>query len=58
SRLDALNPQAAARMTTVFSTLKRYDPDRQAHMRAALEAIRDTDGLSRDTTEMVLRLLG
>ncbi|MEL6610011.1 MAG: aminopeptidase N [Pseudomonadota bacterium] len=58
ARLDALNPQAAARMTTVFSTLKRYDPDRQAHMRAALEAIRDTDGLSRDTTEMVLRLLG
>jgi aminopeptidase N len=56
--LDKMNPQTTARMSTVFDTWKRYDADRQAQMREALERIQRTDGLSGDTTEMVTRILG
>jgi aminopeptidase N len=56
-RLDARNPQTAARMCTAFETWRRYDADRQALMRAALERIRAA-GPSRDMGEMVDRLLG
>jgi aminopeptidase N len=56
-RLDPVNPQTTARMCTAFETWKRYDADRQAHIRAELERILATDGLSRDTTEMVARIL-
>ena len=57
-KLDALNPQTTARMSTSFDTWHRYDADRQAKMRAALRRIADTVNLSRDTTEMVTRILG
>ena len=57
-RLDPVNPQTAARMSTAFETRARYDTDRRAKMRAALERISNTSGLSRDLSEMVLRLLG
>ncbi|MGB8623411.1 MAG: aminopeptidase N [Paracoccaceae bacterium] len=57
-RLDAINPQTAARMSTAFETWARYDADRQALIRAALERIRARDGLSRDMGEMVGRMLG
>ena len=56
-RLDAKNPQTTARMSTAFQSWKRYDAGRQAHARAALERIAATPGLSRDTTEMVTRIL-
>ncbi len=56
--LDKLNPQTTARMSTVFDTWKRFDADRQAMMREALERIKATEGLSGDTTEMVTRILG
>ena len=56
-RLDALNPQTTARMCTAFETWKRYDAPRQALIRAQLERILGTKGLSRDTTEMVTRIL-
>ncbi|MAC77496.1 MAG: aminopeptidase N [Rhodobacteraceae bacterium] len=56
-KLDPLNPQTTARMCTAFQTWKRYDSGRQAHARAALERISATPGLSRDTTEMVQRML-
>ncbi|MEM1375062.1 MAG: aminopeptidase N C-terminal domain-containing protein, partial [Pseudomonadota bacterium] len=55
--LDAINPQTTARMTSAFSTWRRYDADRQGLMRAALERVAGKPGLSRDTTEMVTRLL-
>ena len=55
--LDDLNPQLCARMTTVFETLKRYDSNRQAMMKAALLRIAAKPKLSRDTREMVSRLL-
>ncbi|WOI55295.1 aminopeptidase N [Palleronia sp. LCG004] len=57
-RLDPVNPQTAARMTTLFETWKRYDVDRQEMIRDALERMRATGELSRDTGEMVGRILG
>ena len=57
-RLDPLNPQTAARMSTAFETWRRYDAGRQALARAALERIAGTDALSRDLGEMVGRMLG
>ncbi len=57
-RLDPVNPQTTARMCSAFQTWKRYDADRQALMRAQLRRIADTSELSRDTTEMVSRILG
>ncbi len=57
-KLDPLNPQTTARMVTAFDGLQRYDADRQAGMRTALERIAATPDLSRDTTEMVTRILG
>ncbi|MEM9585371.1 MAG: aminopeptidase N [Pseudomonadota bacterium] len=56
--LDKINPQTTARMSTVFETWKRYDADRQGMMREALTRIKNTDGLSGDTSEMVTRILG
>ncbi|WP_296425177.1 aminopeptidase N [Yoonia sp.] len=57
-KLDPLNPQTTARMSTAFSTWRRYDGARQAKIRAALLRIADTPNLSADTTEMITRILG
>ena len=57
-RLDAANPQTAARMTQAYSTWRRHDDTRQARARAALERIAAAPGLSDGTREMVDRLLG
>ncbi len=56
-RLDPLNPQTAARMSTGFETWTRYDAGRQSHARAALQRILATPNLSRDLGEMAGRLL-
>ena len=56
-RLDPVNPQTAARISTAFETWRRYDPARQAHARAALARITATRGLSRDLAEMAGRML-
>ncbi|MGX9855962.1 aminopeptidase N [Limimaricola variabilis] len=56
-KLDPLNPQTTARMTQAFSTWKRYDEDRKRLIRAELERIAGAQGLSRDTSEMVGRML-
>ena len=57
-RLDPLNPQTAARMTTGFETWQRYDADRQEMAREQLERILAAPDLSRDTREMATRILG
>jgi aminopeptidase N len=44
-------------MTQAFSTWKRYDEDRKRLIRAELERIAGAQGLSRDTSEMVGRML-
>ncbi|MWD26972.1 aminopeptidase N [Aquicoccus sp. SCR17] len=56
-RLDPVNPQTTARMSTAFQTWRRYDETRREKAEAALRRIADTPGLSRDTSEMVARLL-
>ncbi|KKM48078.1 hypothetical protein LCGC14_1558080, partial [marine sediment metagenome] len=56
-RLDPVNPQTTARMTTMFDSWRRYDADRQQMIRAQLERIAEVPNLSRDTGEMVGRML-
>ncbi len=57
AKLDPINPQTTARMTTAFETWRRYDSARQTQMRAVLQQLAQTQGLSRDTSEMVGRML-
>ncbi|WP_394153983.1 aminopeptidase N [Loktanella salsilacus] len=56
-RLDPVNPQTTARMVAGFDSMRRWDDARRAKMHNALTRIKDTPGLSRDTSEMVTRLL-
>ncbi|WP_071797969.1 aminopeptidase N [Natronohydrobacter thiooxidans] len=56
-RLDGANPQAAARVSTLFETWRRYDSTRQKLIRSELERIMAHQGLSRDMGEMVGRML-
>lgn len=56
-RLDDVNPQAAARVSTVFETWRRYDGERQALIRTQLERIAKQEDLSRDMGEMISRML-
>jgi aminopeptidase N len=55
--LNALNPQVAARMARAFDRWKRFDEGRKGFARAALERIRDADGLSKDVAEIVSKAL-
>jgi aminopeptidase N len=55
--LDRLNPQVASRLARAFDRWKKYDAGRQAHARAALESIRDAQGLSGNVAEVVERAL-
>jgi len=55
--LDDINPQLCARMTTAFETWRRYDGARQELMRTALCRLAAKPNLSRDTKEMVTRLM-
>jgi len=56
--LDSINPQTAARMAAAFETWRRYDRERQALMRAELEAIAGRPGLSANLYEMATKMLG
>jgi aminopeptidase N len=55
--LDRLNPQIAARIARAFDRWRKFDAGRQAHARAALERIRDAQGLSKDVAEVVTKAL-
>jgi aminopeptidase N len=55
--LDKLNPQVAARMSSAFSSWRRYDEKRQGLMREQLERVKGSEGLSKDTFEVVSRSL-
>jgi aminopeptidase N len=56
-RLDPLNPRTAARLVAAFGTWRSFDAGRQAHIRTELQRLGATPDLSRDTAEMVGRLL-
>lgn len=55
--MDGINAMVAARYAGVFSNVKRLDADRQALVRAELEAIRDREGCSKDVFEVVTKCL-
>ncbi len=57
-KLDGINPQVAARLARCFDRWKKFDANRQAHARAALQMLRDHAGLSRDVFEIVEKSLG
>ena len=56
-RLDPMNPQVAARLMGPFSRLRRYDGQRRALMKAELERIAATPGLSPDVFEVASKSL-
>jgi len=56
-RLDAANPQVAARLLTAFGTWKTMEPGRRAKAREALARIGREGPLSPDVTDIVQRSL-
>ncbi|MDQ7059374.1 MAG: DUF3458 domain-containing protein [Ghiorsea sp.] len=56
--LDKLNPQIASRLVRTLMDWKRLEPTRQSLMKAELQRIADTKGLSSDATEIVNKSLG
>jgi aminopeptidase N len=54
---DKLNPQVAARLVPPFGRWRRFEPKRADMMRAALERIAATPGLSKDVYEQVTKSL-
>ncbi|MGF7177848.1 aminopeptidase N [Azospirillum doebereinerae] len=56
-RLNPINPQVAARLMGPFSRLRRYDAARQGLMKAELERIVATPGLSPDVYEVASKSL-
>ena len=55
--IDAFNPQVAARMARAFDRWRKFDAGRKQHASAALERIRDSQGLSKDVAEIVSKAL-
>ena len=55
--LDRRNPQVAARLLGAFGRWRRYDAGRRVLMRAELERVVATEGLSRDSYEIASKSL-
>jgi aminopeptidase N len=55
--IDPSNPQLAARAVQPLGQWRRFDPARRALMKAQLQRIHDTKGLSTNTFEMVSKSL-
>ncbi|KAL4441019.1 hypothetical protein ABPG77_010450 [Micractinium sp. CCAP 211/92] len=56
-KVDKLNQQVASRIVSAFTTYKKYDKERQALMRAQLQCIADTEGISENVYEIVSKSL-
>lgn len=56
-RIDAINPQLAARLARALDRWRKFEPRRQSLMRDALRSLAATDGLSRDVGEIVGKAL-
>jgi len=56
-RLNTINPQIAARLLTPLREWRRYTPDRQDKMKAALSDILSQDNLSPDVYEIAKKSL-
>jgi aminopeptidase N len=57
-KLDKINPQPTARSCSAFDSWRIFAPDRQTQMQTAMKRILDQEDLSRDTREMLTRILG
>ena len=55
--LNELNPQVAARLASAFNRWLKFDEDRQGLIRAQLERIEGSEGLSRNVYEIVSKAL-
>ena len=55
--IDPRNPELAARLAGVMSHWRRYDDARRDRMGAALETVLSVPGLSKNTTEVLARIL-
>lgn len=56
-KMDRANPQIAARLSTAFETWPRYDENRRTKAKAALQSMAEMDGISRNLSEMVTRMI-
>ena len=56
-KVDPVNPQVGARMCSAFETWKRYDPKRQKLIESQINRVLGTGSVSKDTTEMLTRLI-
>ncbi|MEM9138290.1 MAG: DUF3458 domain-containing protein, partial [Pseudomonadota bacterium] len=56
-KLDALNPQTTARLAGAFETWRRFTPDRRALMKAEMDRMVGLPSLSKNTREIVERIL-
>ncbi len=57
-KLDPLNPQTTARLAGAFETWRQFDAARQGMMQAQLRRIADAPGLSKNTAEVIGKILG
>ena len=55
--VDRINPQTAARLIPPLGRWRRFDQSRAAKMRAALERVLATPGLSKDSYEQASKSL-
>lgn len=55
--LNAINPQVAARLARSLDRWRKYTPDLQEKMRAALTRVADAENVSRDVLEIVSKAL-
>ncbi len=56
--IDAINPQVAARLARALDRWRKFTPERQVAMRAALEEVAAHEPLSADLREIVGKALG
>jgi aminopeptidase N len=56
--LDKRNPQIAARLLTLMNNWRMFDAPRRKMALKSLKSIAATKGLSRDTQEIVDRMIG
>ncbi len=56
--MDKVNPQVAARVFGAFESWRRFAPPAAAAMRAEIERVAKTDGLSKNLFEIATRALG
>ena len=56
-KVDPVNPQVGARMCSAFETWKRYDPKRQQLIKLQINRVLGTGSVSKDTREMLTRLI-